>query len=64
MKGTINVGLWYLGNSKIYLNRFSDSNYAGYKLDRKNTSGTCYLLGSSLISWNSKKQACVTLSTT
>jgi len=31
-------------------------------LDRKNTSGICHLLGSSLISWNSKKQACVALS--
>ena len=31
-------------------------------LDRKSTSGTCHLLGSSLISWNSKKQACVALS--
>ena len=33
------------------------------KLDRKSTSGTCHLLGSSLISWHSKKQACVALST-
>ena len=33
-------------------------------MDRKSTSGTCYLLGSSPISWNSKKQACVALSTT
>ena len=32
-------------------------------MDRKNTSGTCHLHGSSLISWNSKKQACVALST-
>jgi len=32
-------------------------------LDRKSTSGTCHLLGSNLISWNSKKQACVALST-
>jgi len=31
-------------------------------LDRKSTIGTCNLLGSSLISWNSKKQACVALS--
>ena len=29
----------------------------------KNTSGICHLLSSSLISWNNKKQACVTLST-
>jgi len=27
----------------------------GCKLDRKSTSGTCHLLGSSLISWHSKK---------
>jgi len=33
-------------------------------LDRKSPSGTCHLLGLILISWNSKKQACVALSTT
>ena len=33
-------------------------------MDRKTTSGTCHLLGSSLISWHNKKQACVALSTT
>jgi len=37
--------------------------YRGCKLNRKITSGTCHLLGSSLISWHSKKQACVALST-
>jgi len=47
----------------ISLSGFSDSDYAGCKLDRKSTSGTFHLLGSSLISWNSKKQACVALST-
>jgi len=31
-------------------------------LDRKSTSGTCHLLGSSLISWNNKKHAHVALS--
>jgi len=36
--------------------------FAGCKLDRKSTSGTYNLLGASLISWNSKKQACVALS--
>ena len=63
LKGTTNVGLWYPCDSNITLSGFSDLNYAGCKLDRKNTSGTCHLLGSSLISWNSKKQACVALST-
>jgi len=64
LKGTHNVGLWYPNESNIVLSGFSDSDYAGCKLDRKSTSGTCHLLGSSLISWNSKKQACVALSTT
>jgi len=41
---------------------FSESDFAGCKLDRKSTSETCHILGSSLVSWNYKKQACVTLS--
>jgi len=64
LKGTTNVGLWYPNESNIFLSDFSDSDYAGCKLDTKSTSGTFHLLGSSLISWNSKNQACVALSTT
>jgi len=63
LKGTTNVGLWYSNESNIVLSGFSDSDYIGYKLDRKSISGTCHLLGSSLISWNNKKEACVALST-
>ena len=63
LKGTTNVGLWYPSHYPIHLIGYSDSDFAGCKLDRKSTSGTCHLLGSSLISWHSKKQACVALST-
>jgi len=63
LKGTINVGLWYPRGASLSLIRYSDSDFAGCKLDRKSTSGTCHLLGASLISWHSKKQACVALST-
>jgi hypothetical protein len=38
-------------------------NYAGCKIDRKSTSGGCHLLGRSLVSWTSKKQNSVALST-
>jgi len=62
-KGTSTVGLWYPSHSLIHLIGYSDSDFAGCKLDRKSTSGTCHLLGSSLISWHNKKQACVALST-
>jgi len=63
LKGTTNVGLWYPSYSHIHLTGYSDSDFAGCKMDRKNTSGICHLLGSSLIFWHSKKQACVALST-
>ncbi|XP_068498261.1 uncharacterized mitochondrial protein AtMg00810-like [Phaseolus vulgaris] len=63
LKGTTFVGLWYPSHSHVHLVGYSDSNFVGCKLDRKSTSGTCHPLGSSLISWHSKKQACVALST-
>ena len=63
LKGTTNVGLWYQSDSNITLSGFSDSDYTWCKLDRKSINGTCYLLGLSLIPWNSKKQAYVALST-
>jgi len=63
LKGTSTIGLWYPSHSPIHLIDYSDSDFGRCKLDRKSTSGTCHLLGSSLISWHSKKQACVALST-
>jgi len=63
LKGTTSMGLWYPSHSPIHLVGYSDSNFGGCKLDRKSTSGTCHLLGSSLISWHNKMQAYVALST-
>jgi len=63
LQGTTNVGLWYPSEVSLNLVHYSDSDFVGCKTDRKSTSGTCHLLGSSLISWHSKKQACVALST-
>ncbi|XP_068475117.1 uncharacterized protein [Phaseolus vulgaris] len=50
-------------SSSVSSSNSSNSENYGCKLDRNSTSGTCHLLGSSLISWHSKKQACVALST-
>ena len=60
---TPNLGLWYPKSSKFDLLGYLDFDYAGCKVDRKNTSGTCQFLGRSLVSWSSKKQNCVALST-
>ena len=40
-----------------------DADFAGCKIDRKNTSDTCHFLGHSLVSWFNKKQNFVALST-
>ena len=58
-----NLGLWYPKGSSFNLIGYSDSDYAGCKVDRKSTSGTCQFLGRSLVSWTSKKQNSVALST-
>ncbi|GKB21454.1 putative ribonuclease H-like domain-containing protein, partial [Tanacetum coccineum] len=48
----------------IYLEAYSDSNYAGANLDKKSTTGGCQFLGRRLISWQYKKQTIVATSTT
>ena len=60
--GTMNIGLQYPKNSTSNLIEYSDSDFAGSKTDRKSTSGTCHFIGSTLVSWHSKKQNNVALS--
>jgi hypothetical protein len=55
--------LWYPKGSTFDLIGYSNSGYARCKVDRKSTSGTCQFLGRSLVSWSSKKQTSVALST-
>ncbi|WVZ84764.1 hypothetical protein U9M48_031754, partial [Paspalum notatum var. saurae] len=54
LKFTPELVLWYS----------SDADHAGCRIDRMSTSGTCQLLGTSLVSWSSRKQASVSLTTT
>jgi hypothetical protein len=56
-------GIWYPKGSTFDLFGYLDSDYAGCKVDRKSTSGTCQFLERSLVSWSSKKQTFVALST-
>ncbi|KAK6128492.1 hypothetical protein DH2020_037776 [Rehmannia glutinosa] len=63
LKGTIQYGLFYPKNENFCLKGYSDSDYAGNIDDRKSTSGSCQFLGDCLVSWFSKKQNCVSLST-
>jgi hypothetical protein len=62
--GTINYGLRYTASSNIQLHGFTDLDWAGSGEDKKSTSGMCFSLRSAMISWGSRKQKFVTLSTT
>ncbi|GAU44223.1 hypothetical protein TSUD_399870 [Trifolium subterraneum] len=64
LKGSLDFGILYKRNCELRLEGWSDSDYAGDVDDRKSTSGYVFMLGSSPISWSSKKQPIVTLSTT
>jgi len=43
---------------------FCDADYAGVRIETKLTSGNCQFLGENLISWASKRQATIAMSTT
>jgi hypothetical protein len=62
LKGTIDYGLRYISDREIRLQGYTDSDWAGSVTDQKSTSGCCFSLGSVVISWLSKKQTCVVLS--
>ena len=64
LKGTFDYGIMYKKRSSNDLVAYTDSDYAGELDDRKSTSGYVFLLSSGAVSWLSKKQPIVTLSTT
>ncbi|CAL5331079.1 unnamed protein product [Camellia sinensis] len=64
LKGTSDFGILYKRGEKQSFFGFTDSDYAGDIDDRKSTSGNVFLMSSGAISWSSKKQQIVTLSTT
>ena len=56
--------MWYPTNCSLDLVAYTDVDYASSRLDRKSTSEYCQFLGGCLVSWASKKQHSVALSTT
>lgn len=64
LSGTVNYGYIYkkLNRAETLLTGYSDSDLAGDIDDRKSTSGSVFMLGSSLVTWVSQKQRVVSLS--
>ncbi|BES95360.1 Hydra magnipapillata [Nesidiocoris tenuis] len=62
LKGTRNMALVFkkTGNP---IAGFADADWASCTVDRKSYSGYCFMFGNSVVSWSSKKQTTIALST-
>jgi len=58
-----NLGLLYKKSFDYKLVGFYDADYASDGIERKSTNGNCQFLGENLITWASKRQATIALST-
>ena len=61
--GTVDYGIFYEKNGNKQLIAFMDSDCAGDIEDKKSTTGKVFMLSGGVVSWSSKKQPIVTLST-
>nr|GFB76294.1 uncharacterized mitochondrial protein AtMg00810-like [Tanacetum cinerariifolium] len=62
MRGTVNRGLWYPKDSSVSLTAFADADHVGCQDTRRSISGSLQFLGERLISWSSKRQKSVAIS--
>lgn len=60
--GTVNYGIWYLRVEEVRLVGFTDSDWAGCLDDRNSSYGNVFSFGSGVVTWSSKKQDTVALS--
>ena len=63
LEGTANYGIVYSKNGTQQCVGYCDADWAGDLVDRKSTSGYIFKVGEGTITWSSKKQPCIALST-
>ena len=63
LAGTQKIRLWYPAKCSLDLVAYIDADFVGSRLDRKSISDFCQFLRGCLVSWTSKKQYSVALST-
>ena len=63
LRKTTNYGLLFRRSDSKSFTGFSDADWGGDLTDCKSTSGYLFQIGSTAITWQSKKQSCVALST-
>lgn len=62
LKGTLGLGLEITPSRDLSITAYSDANWGGCPDTRRSTSGYCVFLGSSLVSWSSKRQLTISRS--
>ncbi|KAM0028505.1 putative RNA-directed DNA polymerase [Helianthus debilis subsp. tardiflorus] len=62
LKGTAGHGVLFQCNKNLIIQAYTDPDWAGDKGDRRSTSGYFTLVGGNLVTWRSKKQKVVALS--
>ena len=62
VQGTRNHGIFYKAKSDLELIRLTDSDWEGDNIDQKSTLGCVFMLAEGPISWSSKKQSAIALS--
>ena len=63
VKTTTDFGVWYSKETNDVLAGYSNANWVGNANDKKSTSGGCFYVDNNLVSWMSKKQNSISLST-
>ena len=63
LKGTVNYGIHYSKKGSQEYICYSDADWAGDTDDRRSTSGYLFQISGGAVTWSSKKQSCVALST-
>jgi len=62
LRGTSGYGLWHRQEDEVKLCGFTNADWAGSPMDRKSTSGGVFSIGSTAVSWYSRTQRSVALS--
>ena len=64
LRGTSEYGLWYRQSDEVKVHGFTDVDWVGSPTDRNSTSGGVFSITSTTVSWYSRKQRAVALSST
>jgi len=64
IKHTLQCGIFYEAKSQLQVHGHTDTDWAGNVSNRRSTSGFMFSFGSGAVSWSSKKQPTVALSST